>query len=122
MTLGFHSALLLVDLLEGGGMLLLTAGGGWLAWRAWERVGRGWPGVAGGAVPRSRFLAVVGLVNNAFFAMVILAQWLPILSPCHRLNRLPGSLVVAASGVTVEVQDFRGNFPAVPLAKRRGSC
>lgn len=69
------------------GMLLVAGGGGWLAWREWERVGRAWPGKGADVPARSRFMAAMGVVNGAFFAMVILAQWLPILflSPCHRL-------------------------------------
>lgn len=67
--------------------LLLALGGGWLAWREWRRTGEGWPGDGEGAVPRSRFLAVLGLLSSSLFALVILAQWLPVLvlGPCVQI-------------------------------------
>jgi hypothetical protein len=68
-------------------MLLLALGGGWLAWRDWRRTGGGQPGDGGGAVPRSRFLAVLGLMTSALFALIILMQWMAvlILQPCREI-------------------------------------
>lgn len=67
--------------------LLLALGGGWLAWREWRRTGEGWPGDAEGAVPRSRFLAMLGLLTSSLFALVVLAQWVPVLflGPCSQI-------------------------------------
>jgi hypothetical protein len=50
-----------------------------LAWREWRRLGGGEsrgsePGVAG----RSRFLALLGVVTSGLFAVVIVAQWVPV--------------------------------------------
>ena len=56
-----------------------------VAWREWQRVGRGKPQSAeGGVAGRSRFLAVLGIFDSGLFSLVIFAQWLPLffLSPC----------------------------------------
>ena len=68
------------------GALLLTASGGVSAWRNWQRTGQAGSSKAGGVLPRSRFMAGVGLLTSGLFIMVIVAQWLPnfILTPCQR--------------------------------------
>jgi hypothetical protein len=68
------------------GALLLTASGGVSAWRSWRRTGQVESSTAGGVLPRSRFMAGVGLLTSGLFTFVIVAQWLPnfILSPCQR--------------------------------------
>lgn len=68
-------------------MLLLALGGGALAWRDWRRSGGEWPGDGGSVVARSRFLSVLGMLGSALFALVILAQWLPVLflGPCREI-------------------------------------
>lgn len=65
--------------------LLLTAAGAFIAWRSWQSAGREWPGPAGGPIPRSRFMAVLGLCTSAFFILVIIVQGLAsfILHPCQ---------------------------------------
>ena len=67
------------------GALLLTIGGGVSAWRNWQRAGQGRSSRAGGVLPRSHFMAGVGLLSSGLFFLAIVAQWLPnfILSPCH---------------------------------------
>jgi hypothetical protein len=51
---------------------------GWVAWREWRRIGGGEPrGSEPGVGGRSRFLAGLGILCGAFFAVVILAQWVP---------------------------------------------
>ena len=49
-----------------------------VAHREWRRIGGG---EAGGSEPgvsgRSRFLAALGILTSALFALVIVAQWLP---------------------------------------------
>ena len=80
-AVGAHTALYLVPV----GALLLTALGGSCAWRVWQRTGRDWPGNGEGAVPRSRLLAVLGLLTSGLFALIIIAQAIPtvILSACQ---------------------------------------
>lgn len=68
------------------GALLLTASGATLAWRNWQETRREGPSSSGGVLPRSRFLAVLGLLLSALFLLIIMAQWLAtlVLSPCQR--------------------------------------
>lgn len=65
--------------------LALAAAGGWLSFTHWRELGRDWPTEGAGTLPRSRFLAIVGMVLGAFFALIILAQWAGtvILGPCQ---------------------------------------
>src|SRR5438477_4536828 len=65
--------------------LAITAGGGVLAWSLWQRVGREYPGEAGGALPRARVLAIGGVLMSALFFLVILSQGVPevILGACQ---------------------------------------
>jgi hypothetical protein len=58
-------------------MLCLAGAGGFIAWRSWRRTGRDRPDAAGGMLPRSRFMAVTGLLSSGMFALVILAQGIP---------------------------------------------
>jgi hypothetical protein len=49
-----------------------------LAWRDWRRIGGGEPaGAEPGVAGRTRFLAALGVLTSGFFALVILAQWIP---------------------------------------------
>jgi xanthine/uracil permease len=68
------------------GTLLLAASGGLIAWRDWQRSGRGWPDERAGSAPRGRFVSVIGILMSVLFSLVILAQWIPnlVLSPCER--------------------------------------
>lgn len=68
--------------------LLLAGAGGLVSWRCWRRAGREWPDDSGGAVPRSRFLAVLGLMMSGLFSLLIAAQWIPsfFFDPCQRLS------------------------------------
>jgi hypothetical protein len=63
----------------------LAAFGGITAWRCWRAAGETWPGGDGGPLARSRFMAGLGFLTSALFALVILAQWIPsfMLSPCQ---------------------------------------
>ena len=65
--------------------VLLALAGIAAAWRVWARTGRGAPGEDGGAVPRTRFLAVSGLCMSTMFALLLLAQWVTafFISPCQ---------------------------------------
>jgi hypothetical protein len=57
--------------------LLMVAGSGFLAWTEWQRVGREMPGEAGGAVARSRLLAMFGVALSALSLLLILSQAIP---------------------------------------------
>jgi len=59
-----------------GGTIALAACGGLASWSAWRRDGE----------PRSRFMAVWGLMMSAVFFVVIIAQAIPIfmLDPCRK--------------------------------------
>lgn len=65
--------------------LLLAAGGCFIAWHTWQAAGQQWPSGEGGAIGRSRFMAVLGLVTSAMFFLVILMQGIAsfILHPCQ---------------------------------------
>jgi hypothetical protein len=65
--------------------LLLVVFGGLTAWRCWKATGETWPAGEGGPLARSRFMAGLGWLTSALFALVILAQWIPsfILDPCQ---------------------------------------
>jgi hypothetical protein len=79
---GREWALHLVSLLA----LLATVAGGLLSWRNRRRAGGGWEDEGAGVVPRSRFMAVVGVLISALTALVVIAQWIPVFvyGPCER--------------------------------------
>ena len=58
--------------------LVVTLGAALLAWRDWDRVGRGVEDEAATVDSRSRFLALGGMAISALSALLILAQWLAI--------------------------------------------
>jgi len=58
--------------------LVVTLGAALLAWRDWDRVGRGVEDEAATIDSRSRFLALGGMAISALSALLILAQWLAI--------------------------------------------
>jgi uncharacterized membrane protein YidH (DUF202 family) len=57
--------------------VMLVAGAGTLAWTEWQRVGREMPGEAGGAIPRSRTMAMMGVALCVFSIVLIVAQAIP---------------------------------------------
>jgi hypothetical protein len=65
--------------------LVLAGGSGMLAWRQWSELGREQPGEGAGALPRSRIMALGGLLLSSLFFLVILAQAIPevILQACE---------------------------------------
>ena len=79
---GSEWALHLVALLA----LLVTVAAGLLSWRNWRRAGGSWEDEGAGIVPRSRFMAAVGVLISAFIVLVVVAQWIPIFvyGPCER--------------------------------------
>jgi len=78
---GWHLPFHLVSL----SALLLIVAGAFVAWRTWRQAGQQWPSGSGGAVPRSRFMAVLGLLLSGLFFLLIVAQSIPsfILGPCQ---------------------------------------
>ena len=69
---GVHHAISAVSVLAAAACALL-------AWRDWRRLGGGQPrGTEPGVAGRSRFLAALGVVTSGLFAIVILAQWVPV--------------------------------------------
>lgn len=56
-----------------------------LSWRNWQRVGGAEPDERAGVVPRTRFLAALGVLMGALFCLAIVAQWAPafVLPPCN---------------------------------------
>jgi hypothetical protein len=71
--------------LVGALSVVLAALGAFVAWRTWQRAGAEDPGEAGGAMPRTRLLGVVGLGMSLLFTLLLLAQWATafFLSPCQ---------------------------------------
>jgi len=65
--------------------LALAAGSGMLAWRQWNELGREVPGDGEGALPRSRIMAIGGVLLSALFFLMILAQAIPelVLGACE---------------------------------------
>jgi uncharacterized membrane protein YfcA len=79
---GREWALHLVALLA----LLITIAGGLLSWRNWRRAGAVWEDDGAGVMPRSRFMAAVGILMSVLISLVIIAQWIAIFvyGPCQR--------------------------------------
>ncbi len=65
--------------------LLLCAASGSLAWREWKALGEHGPSSEDGAVPRSTFMAIGGIVLSAGCFMIVLAQSIPeiVLGACE---------------------------------------
>jgi hypothetical protein len=66
--------------------LLVAAGAGLLSWRSWQRAGAEWEDGGAGVLPRSRFMAAVGMFVSAHSAIVVIAQWVAVFvySACQR--------------------------------------
>jgi uncharacterized membrane protein len=64
--------------------LTITVLAGAISWRLHQRAGSR-PGTAGGVLPRSRFMATVGILAAAVSGFGIILQWIPIffLGACH---------------------------------------
>lgn len=59
--------------------LAATVWTAFVSWRNWQQLGDGQPRGSEPGVPgRSRFLAAIGILNGALFAILILAQWIPV--------------------------------------------
>jgi hypothetical protein len=66
--------------------LLVCVGCGLLGWRNWQKAGAEWRDDGPGPLPRSRFMAVVGMLVSAHSALVVIAQWIAVFvfNPCQR--------------------------------------
>lgn len=55
-----------------------------VAWRSWRRLGEPDSTVGGGALGRSRFMALGGIALSGFFVLVLLVAWIPdfVIQPC----------------------------------------
>ena len=54
--------------------LLISVGGGWLAWRHWRRAGASWPDESAALESRVRFMAVVGLTVSVLCVLQIVGS------------------------------------------------
>ena len=65
--------------------LAVTVASGLVAWRDWHDAGAEWEADGAGPIPRSRFLALMGVIGSAFFALIIVAMWLAVafIHPCQ---------------------------------------
>ena len=66
--------------------LLVAAAAGLFAWRNWRKAGTAWDDDGAGVLPRSGFMAAVGMLVSAHSALVIIAQWIAVFvfGPCQR--------------------------------------
>ncbi|HKI04353.1 MAG TPA: hypothetical protein VKK31_20415 [Thermoanaerobaculia bacterium] len=66
--------------------LLLAAAGGALAWSRWKGLAEGSTEKGDPEGSRERFMAISGMAACAFFALVIVATWVPnlVLGACER--------------------------------------
>jgi hypothetical protein len=55
--------------------ILLAGVGTAAAWRAHARAENEQPNEGGGAVPRTRFMGVVGICTSGMFVLLLVAQW-----------------------------------------------
>jgi hypothetical protein len=78
-----HSTVLLH--LVSSAAVLLGGLGTYVAWRLWGDTKRGASTAGGGELPRTRFMAVTGMVTSANITLVLLGQWAAefIISPCQ---------------------------------------
>jgi hypothetical protein len=68
------------------GTLLLCLAGGAVAWSRWKRAPESSTEKGDPQASRIRFMALSGMTMSGWFALVILATWIPnfILGPCQR--------------------------------------
>lgn len=66
--------------------LLAAVGAGLLSWRNWRLAGDEWGEDDAGVMPRSRFMAAVGILISFHTALVCVAQWAAVFAygPCER--------------------------------------
>ena len=66
--------------------VLASIAGGAIAWGCWLEAGKGWRAEDAGALSRSRFMAIIGMLESGLFTLLIFAQWLPTLLgvPCDK--------------------------------------
>jgi hypothetical protein len=66
--------------------LVVTVACGLLSWSNWRRAGGSWEDEGAGVIPRSRFMAAVGILISALLSLVVIAQWIAVFThgPCQR--------------------------------------
>jgi hypothetical protein len=64
----------------------ITILSGLLSFRNWRLAGAQWEADGAGVLPRSRFMAVVGILISGLITLVLIAQWIPVFvyGPCQR--------------------------------------
>ena len=64
--------------------LALTIIGGLLSWHHWMKAGGEWKSETAGSLPRSRFIAILGVLLAAVSALLVIGTWMPALTgvPC----------------------------------------
>jgi hypothetical protein len=64
--------------------IVIAIAGGVVAWRRWHALREPAPEPMEQLRSRGRFMALLGVLLSALFALVIIAQWIPnhLLSPC----------------------------------------
>lgn len=79
-----HGSTLLLHLVSSAAVVL-GGFGTYVARRVWGESRREAPGKDGGEEPRTRFMAVTGLVTSATITLVLLAQWATefVITPCQ---------------------------------------
>jgi hypothetical protein len=80
-SFGWKAALFVIT----AAALAITAASAVSAWKLWRRAGVELPGEMGGAVASARSLGLAGVLLNAMFFLVVLAQGVPnlILGACE---------------------------------------
>jgi hypothetical protein len=65
--------------------LILCAGCAALGWREWKALGEGGPTPDAGALPRSNFIAILGIAISCGCGMIVIAQAIPeiVLGACQ---------------------------------------
>lgn len=66
--------------------LVLSVFGFLVSWRSWKKIGGEWKSEDAGTIPRSRFMAILGVLTGSLFTIIIFAQWLPTILgvPCEK--------------------------------------
>jgi hypothetical protein len=66
--------------------LAVSVAGGLLSWRNWRLAGGKLYDEDAGVMPRSSFMAAVGVMFSALISLVVIAQWIPVFihGPCQR--------------------------------------
>jgi hypothetical protein len=78
------TGLIIIPVLITLALLAASLWAAWVGWRSYNKMGAVWPSGSGGVIFRSRFLAISAVINGIWFALMIIAQGIPVvmLDPC----------------------------------------